>query len=281
MTVPARIYDLSATAASNSPAGSESIGTSLDDYLRAGFAIIRGDLATKGADIASATTTDLGAVQGLMHDITGTTTITGFGTVAAGVWKIIKFEGALTLTHNATSLILLTAANRTTGVGDVGMYISEGSGNWRELFYAPAGVSLTKSGVAFPATQVASTDANTLDDYEETDFSGSISDGSGAALSFSAVAAYATKVGDRVSFSVTVTYPATADGSNAQINGLPYSVNGDVCLAIGDNSGASLQAYAGSVAAGAISICTAGTFTRVTNASLSGKKLYISGTYRV
>jgi hypothetical protein len=92
-------------------------------------------LNAKGSDIASATTTDLSATNGLFHDITGTTTITGFGTVRAGIWKVLKYEGALTLTHNATSLILLGGANRTTADGDVQIVASEGSGNWREWAY--------------------------------------------------------------------------------------------------------------------------------------------------
>lgn len=41
MAVPSAITDLSTTAASNSPAGSDAIGTSLDDYLRAGYAFTR------------------------------------------------------------------------------------------------------------------------------------------------------------------------------------------------------------------------------------------------
>lgn len=150
MAVPTRIYDLSATAGNNSPTGGESIGSNLDNYLRGIQAVLRGDLAHKGADIASATTTDLGAVVGLMHDITGTTTITSFGTVAAGVWKIIKFEGALTLTNNATSLILTSGATRTTANGDIGIYISEGSGNWREVSYFPAGGGMVPVGAVFP-----------------------------------------------------------------------------------------------------------------------------------
>ncbi len=40
MAVPSTIADLDATAANNSPSGSESIGTNLDDYLRAHAAII-------------------------------------------------------------------------------------------------------------------------------------------------------------------------------------------------------------------------------------------------
>jgi hypothetical protein len=141
MPVPSRIYDLSATASSNSPAGTDTVGTEWDNYMRAHQAILRGDLATKGADIASAATTDLGAVQGYSHDITGTVTITSFGTVAAGIPKIVKFEGALTLTHNATSLILPGGENITTADGDIGFFISEGSGNWRCISFARAAVS--------------------------------------------------------------------------------------------------------------------------------------------
>jgi hypothetical protein len=138
MAVPTRITDISTTAASNSPSGSESVGTSLDDFLRAIQTVYRLDLASKGADIATASTTDLGAVGGLFHDLTGTTTQTGFGTVAAGIWKIVKWEGASTLTHNSTSLILPGGANITTADGDIGIFISEGSGNWRCVTYIPA-----------------------------------------------------------------------------------------------------------------------------------------------
>lgn len=90
---------------------------------------------SKGSDIASATTTDIGAATGNFVHITGTTTITGFGTVAAGARRLVVFDGALLLTHNATSLILPTGANITTAAGDTAVCISEGSGNWRVTSY--------------------------------------------------------------------------------------------------------------------------------------------------
>jgi len=136
--VASSLSSWSTTASSNSPSGSTVTGAGLDDNLREIQAVVRAGLAHKGADISSATTTDLGAVAGLMHDITGTTTITGFGTVSAGIWKIIKFEGALTLTHNATSLIIPGAQNITTANGDIAIVISEGSGNWRVVSYIRA-----------------------------------------------------------------------------------------------------------------------------------------------
>jgi hypothetical protein len=104
----------------------------------------------KGADIASATTTDIGAATGNYVDVTGTTTITGLGTVQAGTKRTVRFTGALLLTYNATSLILPGAANITTAAGDVADFVSLGSGNWRCTAYTPiagvVGALLTTQG---------------------------------------------------------------------------------------------------------------------------------------
>lgn len=132
------IAQWSGTAGSNSPTGGTSIGTGLDDNLRAMQAAVVLALNSKGTDKASAGTVDLSATDGLFHDVTGTTTITAFGTVRAGVWKVLKFEGALTLTHNATSLIIPGGANVITANGDMCMVTSEGSGNWRVNWYVKA-----------------------------------------------------------------------------------------------------------------------------------------------
>ena len=161
--VSAALKDWSSTTGSNSPAGSTTIGTGLNDNLQEiQGAVVRG-LSHKGADIASATTTDLGAIEGLAHDITGTTTITGFGTVRAGIWKIIKFEDALTLTHNATSLILPGAANITTANGDIAIVQSEGSGNWRCAAYQKAsGAAVIAAGAQWTITPSRSGNAETF-----------------------------------------------------------------------------------------------------------------------
>ena len=91
-----------------------------------------------GDTVASATTTDLGSVPGRYVTVSGTTTITGLGTIKAGTIKFVKFAGILTLTHNATSLILPGAGNILTAAGDAAIFVSEGSGNWRCLNYTPA-----------------------------------------------------------------------------------------------------------------------------------------------
>ena len=146
MAVPTAITDLSATAASNSPAGSDAVFTDLDNFLRAIQAFIRqGD--TRAADVASASTADLGAAVGRFVNITGTTTITSFGTVAAGIWRVVTFAGALTLTHNATSLILPGGANITTAAGDSLIAESLGSGNWKVHVFMPGAGYTTKTYV--------------------------------------------------------------------------------------------------------------------------------------
>lgn len=146
--VKSSLNDWSTTASSNSPSGSTSIGTGLDDNLREIQAAVRAWLANKGSDLASAATVDLGATAGSCHDVTGTTTITSLGsTGTAGLVKVLKFEGALTLTHNATSLILPGGANITTADGDMAQFTCEGSGNWRCNWYTVAatvpGLSVT------------------------------------------------------------------------------------------------------------------------------------------
>lgn len=89
-------------------------------------------------DVASATTTDIGAAASNYVRITGMTTITGLGTIASGVVRTLLFAGAVLLTYNATSLILPAAANYTTVAGDVFEFTSEGAGNWRCTGYALA-----------------------------------------------------------------------------------------------------------------------------------------------
>jgi hypothetical protein len=105
--------------------------------------------AAPWVDLASATTTDLGAQTSTNLRITGTTTITGFGTVASGTVRNLRFADALTLTHNGTSLILPGGANVTTAAGDTATAVSLGSGNWVvTAFQRAAGLPLAQMTTA-------------------------------------------------------------------------------------------------------------------------------------
>src|ERR1700740_853390 len=111
---------------------------------------LRPNLATwePESTIASAATTDLGSVNTTRTAISGTTTITSFGT-KANAFKFVRFTGAsLTLTHNGTTLILPGAANIATAAGDTAIFASDASGNWRCYAYQRTGGLPLYTGVA-------------------------------------------------------------------------------------------------------------------------------------
>ena len=81
-------------------------------------------------NIASATTTDIWAATGNYINVTGTTTITWLGTIQAWVRRTVTFTWVLTITHNATSLLLPTEANIITAVNDRAEFISLWSWDW-------------------------------------------------------------------------------------------------------------------------------------------------------
>lgn len=92
-------------------------------------------------DTASATTTDIGAVNSYNINITGTTAITSLGNTGnQGRYRMLKFAGALTLTYNATSLIVPGAANITTAAGDTALAVKDSTANgyWRIVWYQKA-----------------------------------------------------------------------------------------------------------------------------------------------
>jgi len=100
----------------------------------------------KGADVASAGALTLGT-DGNYFDITGTTTITSIGTLGVGTVVRLHFDGALTLTHHATDLILPGAANITTAAGDEFEFVEYATGDWRCTGYALAsGKAIIVSG---------------------------------------------------------------------------------------------------------------------------------------
>lgn len=138
MPVPSAISDLSQTAGSNSPAGSESPNTA-DDYFRTHAAFIAtlrdGKGFTDPVTLASGATTDIGAQNAMFVEITGTTTIISFGTTYEGP-RFLRFTGILTLTHNATTLNLPGAANITTAAGDTCIAIPNSTPNgWNVVQY--------------------------------------------------------------------------------------------------------------------------------------------------
>jgi hypothetical protein len=153
---------------SSNPVGSTDQKSQGDDHLRLIKSTIKNSfpgidkptyLHQARADVASATiTTDLPAATSDFLRITGTTAITGLGTMSAGHKKDVMFSGALTLTHDSGALILPSAANITTVANDRATFISLGSGNWICTEYTRA----SGKAISPPAMSEVSSLFNTL-----------------------------------------------------------------------------------------------------------------------
>jgi hypothetical protein len=86
-----------------------------------------------------------------------------------------------------------------------------------------ATASASGAGISFPATINASSDANTLDDYEEGTWSPTVTSGSGSITSYTATGSY-TKIGRTVTLygNVQITNPGTA-GGDLRMNSVPFN----------------------------------------------------------
>lgn len=110
------------------------MATAADVTIRTVDPVFTVATGSKGADIPSATALNVGSNNDYFH-VTGTVSITSITTRTAGTRITLEFDGILTITHNASNLILPGAANIITHAGYMAEFVSEGSGNWRYVVY--------------------------------------------------------------------------------------------------------------------------------------------------
>lgn len=152
-------------------------GTNLRLAERMGGSFTGSIIQAEGAAVASAATTDIWANDGDTVHITGTTTITSFGTaVQAGQWKKVIFDGALTLTHGA-NLSLPGSANITTAADDMAFVYADTTTQFDVVYFKKSGLptvaAVDTNGLVLLQTVTASASATaditafsaTYDDY--------------------------------------------------------------------------------------------------------------------
>jgi hypothetical protein len=99
--------------------------------------------------------------------------------------------------------------------GNVGVGVTPSAGR---------GAIQLSAGIGFPATQVASSDANTLDDYEEGTFTPTIQGATTSGVgTYTAQNGRYTKVGNLVTFQVFIDWTAHTGVGNMRIGGLPFT----------------------------------------------------------
>lgn len=160
----------------------------------------------------------------------------------------------------------------------------DGSGPWLILPIDASqivqGVLNTGSGIKFPAVQNADANANTLDDYEEGDWTPI--DTSGDALGLTITEAEYIKFGQLVVAWAALAYPSTASATLSKLGGLPFTSDASqACsIAMGYNDGATPTTMYIPANDTNILIYPNPGVTRKTNANLSTVTLIFSASYR-
>jgi hypothetical protein len=192
-------------------------------------------------------------------------------------------SAGLVSTADTSGVLQLQAAGTTVLNGELGKALA-----------LQGATSTTGCGIAFPATQVTSTDANTLDDYEEGTATITLTATTGtiAMLGGFDTIRY-TKVGRLVTISGRLYVNTVSSPTSAlTLNGLPFT------SANAASAETSISVYAGGLTSGATTAIQAIIVSNVTTINLrkfaagsavdsladnvqAGCQFYINGTYSV
>lgn len=193
--------------------------------------------------IAAVTTSGGGVVttadaSGNLNLLAGTTTVVALTTAGAAVSGTLSATGITTV---AAGTAALPAIISTTGTADTGLWFPaadtvaastagterlriDSSGNvtlQNNISVGGAAPTTSGTGITFPATQSASTNANTLDDYEEGTWTPS-----GIGCTFSSSSGKYTKIGRCVYLQFSAVWPVTGSGNEAGMSGFPFAGEG-------------------------------------------------------
>ena len=159
----------------------------------------------------------------------GSGTRSGITITDGNTASLMLFAGAsgdASIAVDANNLVFKTGANAGVDNGTIRMTL-DASGR---LLVGPTsanasgGILQLSSGITFPATQVASSDANTLDDYEEGTFTPTIVGATTAGTgTYVAQNGRYTKIGNLVTFQVFLDWTAHTGTGNMRISNLPFA----------------------------------------------------------
>jgi hypothetical protein len=170
----------------------------------------------------------------------GTTVVLTTGAAVGNLVTIESFQVSSVLNAiPATSGSILLSGSYVTGTlpvanGGTGVTTSTGTGSV-VLSAAPTltgqatipTINLTGGQIAFPATQNPSSDANTLDDYEEGTWTPVINGSSSAGTaSYSQQTGWYTKIGNVVTIGLYVNFSSATGTGSLLVAGLPFASSG-------------------------------------------------------
>lgn len=175
----------------------------------------------------------------------------------------------------ATGALTVTGALSATTTGQVGTTLGVGG----------ATPSASGSGITFPATKSASSNANTLDDYEEGTWTPSV----GGTATYAIQEGRYTKIGRLITIQGIIQISTIGTGSTTTISGLPDTVDGVTTMAVGyfANLASSVVFISGRVDNGTANIVFSTLAAAATGSTLGGSimgsstRIDFSGSYFV
>jgi hypothetical protein len=155
--------------------------------------------------------------------ISGTNGVSGVDGTASNP----SYEG----TDSNTGIFFPAADTVAIATGGTQRLTVNSSGNTQTVGTISVGnatPSTSGAGITFPATQSASSDANTLDDYEEGTWNITVSySGSTSGVTYAARTGYYTKIGNVVTVQGAVSLSSKGTGSGTVRISLPFQTIGD------------------------------------------------------
>ena len=164
-----------------------------------------------------------GSIRATGSNGSATASIGVFDYVAGTTTRLVSY-GANTTTPGAFQLVGFSS---NASAGDIRLTIdSSGNLGLGVTPTAGAGVLQLSSGINFPATQVASANANTLDDYEEGTWTGTLKGSVSDPTTPVTASGRYTKIGRQVFVEITYNNVNTTGASGGMsIAGLPFTCN--------------------------------------------------------
>jgi len=136
-------------------------------------------------------------------------------------------SGNVLVGGTAYATVLTTTTNTPVEIGinttRVGSFSSTGLSMVQSIGVGNTTPSSSGAGISFPATQSASSDANTLDDYEEGTWTPIVGVGF-TGVTYSSQHGWYTKVGRSVVISGRVNFSGTANFNNISITNMPFTM---------------------------------------------------------
>lgn len=156
-----------------------------------------------------------------------------YANIFGGDFNESNVSGSLNVAGYACAVFMANANQLESLTGTFSNVYGARAAKLKELFVTDYPLRLTSGSIAFPPAQIASSDPNTLDDYEEGAFTPTaIGDSVSGVGTYTIQTGEYTKIGNRVFFNISLGWSAHTGSGLLRISGLPFESTTATSVAI-------------------------------------------------